>query len=136
MRMWMVDPRILCAKHLLGEHVEMHMFMGSIKKGKSIAGYIKKGLCDPSRIIERHNALAKEMESRGMNHKSPLGSIDDTFHEILNEKHPVNLKESTIDLINRCDECRKLFLEYRDGMEDDLDEDYREALKTKKNFEA
>ena len=26
MRMWMVNPRIMCRQHLLGEHVEIHMF--------------------------------------------------------------------------------------------------------------
>ena len=136
MRMWMVDPKIMCAKHLLGEHVEMHMFMGCIKKGKSIKGYIEKSLCDPSRIIERHNELSKEMERRGMNHKSPLGSIDDTFHEILNECHPIEETFSLTELLNRCDECRKLFLEYRDGMEDDLPPEVLEALQTKKNYEV
>ena len=53
MRMWMVNPEILCRKHLLGEHVELHMLVGWIIKGKSIQGYldtvnIKKSLDDLS----------------------------------------------------------------------------------------
>ena len=34
MRQWMVDPRLLCRKHLLGEHVENHMFIGTLKRVK------------------------------------------------------------------------------------------------------
>jgi hypothetical protein len=28
--MWMVDPRIMCRNHLLGEHAEIHMFVWNI----------------------------------------------------------------------------------------------------------
>ena len=35
MRMWNVDVTKMCNKHLLGEHVEMHMFVGIIIKGTS-----------------------------------------------------------------------------------------------------
>lgn len=49
MRMWMVDVKCLCRKHLLGEHSETHMFTGTIKKGTSILGYLKNGL------LETHN---------------------------------------------------------------------------------
>ena len=33
MRMWLVNPALLCRQHLLGEHVEMHMFAGHILEG-------------------------------------------------------------------------------------------------------
>ena len=36
MRMWMIDPTMLCTKHLLGEHVELHMFVGTINKNKKL----------------------------------------------------------------------------------------------------
>ena len=36
MRMWLVPPSHMCRKHLLGEHVELHMLLGTLKKGKSI----------------------------------------------------------------------------------------------------
>ena len=44
MRMWMVDPKIMCRKHLLGEHVEHHMFVGTINKRISIVGYLRDNL--------------------------------------------------------------------------------------------
>lgn len=72
MRMWMVNPKKMCRKHLLGEHVELHMFVGTIKKGISIQGYIDNGLVNPRMIKKRHKELVKEMERRGYNHNSPL----------------------------------------------------------------
>ena len=59
--MWLVDPNLLCNRHLLGEHLEMHMFIGTIKKGSKINGYVEGGLCDPTKIIFRHDELADEM---------------------------------------------------------------------------
>ena len=70
--MWLVDPQVMCRKHLLGEHVEMHMLVGTIARGKSLAGYVAKGLIDTTQIQSRHDALAQEMLARGYKHKSPL----------------------------------------------------------------
>jgi len=74
MRQWHVAPKHLCRQHLLGEHVEHHMFVGCINKGKSIEGYINDGLVEPSTLSERHDELVREMEARGYSHKSPLPS--------------------------------------------------------------
>lgn len=38
MRMWNINPRYMCRKHLLGEHVETHMLVGSLRKEKSVQG--------------------------------------------------------------------------------------------------
>lgn len=72
MRMWGVRPAMLCNQHLLGEHVEMHMFIGALRKGSSIEGFIKRGLVEVHRIPERHFHLSQEMLRRGMRHRSPL----------------------------------------------------------------
>jgi hypothetical protein len=68
MRMWNVDPKLLCHKHLLGEHLEMHMFASAIRENKSIARYLANGLVEPERIVKRHNELAQEMLDRGYRH--------------------------------------------------------------------
>ncbi len=47
------------------------MFAGTIKKGISTKGYEETGLVDLSKIRIRHDKIAKEMQRRGMNHKSP-----------------------------------------------------------------
>ena len=36
MRMWMIDPTLLCRKHLLGEHGELHKFIPSFRKQYSV----------------------------------------------------------------------------------------------------
>jgi len=101
MRMWGVEPSLLCQQHLLGEHVEMHMFVGTIRKGISIQGYIDKGLVDPAKIKQRHEELSAEMVFRGMNHNSPLLSF---------RKKPaceIDALGNKKELHRRCPACRE-----------------------------
>ena len=46
MRMWMVPPSKMCRQHLLGEHVEIHMLVGTMRKGKSMQGFYDNRLVD------------------------------------------------------------------------------------------
>jgi len=102
MRMWNIPPKVMCRKHLLGEHVEMHMFVGTIEKGTSIKGYLDNGLVNTGEIKTRHDLLAAEMVDRSYNHKSPL-------------EQPKALIQSSVDVLanlkelaRRCPECRAL----------------------------
>jgi len=98
--MWAVSAKRLCNKHLLGEHVEMHMFVGTILKNISIKGYISKGLVNPRKIIERHNEIAQEMLNRNMNHKSPL-----EFDCSILPNISLSVKNSRDELRKRCKNC-------------------------------
>lgn len=100
MRMWNIPPYKMCNQHLLGEHVEMHMFIGALKAGKSIQGYIDKQQVEVHNIIKRHDELAVEMIARGMNHKSPL-----RYSSILWNAGKVDINHNIIDLSNRCPFC-------------------------------
>lgn len=105
MRMWMVDPSKLCRKHLLGEHVECHMFVGTINRHKSLTGFFNNKLVIVEKIEERHEQLAKEMQARGMKHKSKLPAFKitkDLCGGIIDVD--ANIK----DLKKRCPECRIL----------------------------
>lgn len=62
----------MCRKHLLGEHLELHMLVGSLTKGRSIQGFLDNGLLEPQNLISRHNRLVKEMIFRGYKHNSPI----------------------------------------------------------------
>jgi len=106
MRMWMVEPKIMCRKHLLGEHVELHMLVGSINKNKKLNGFIDNGLVEIVSITERHNELVEEMNNRGYNHNSSLPEFDlkPEYKECF-----VNREESLNELISRCNECNKLY---------------------------
>jgi len=101
MRMWGVNPVLLCDRHLLGEHVEMHMLVGALNKGISTRGYQDAGLVVLSRIRSRHNALAREMTRRGMKHRSPLPPFTCRRGGHLDEA--ANLRE----LKRRCPACRQ-----------------------------
>ena len=100
MRMWMLPPEIMCRKHLLGEHVEMHMLVGTLQKGISVQGYIDNQLVELEHIRERHEQLVKEMLHRGYNHKSPLPDYPEVSGGV------VDRVENLRDLAERCPDCR------------------------------
>lgn len=101
MRMWMIPCEQMCNKHLLGEHVELHMLVGSIKKNKNIKGFLN-GLVNVQEIEPRHAEIVQEMQKRGMNHKSEIPK----FNSYL--KGYVNIEENKQELKNRCPKCREL----------------------------
>jgi hypothetical protein len=100
--MWMIPTNLLCRQHLLGEHKEIHMLVGCLNKNKNIAGFLNKGLVDPSSAEIRHQELVSEMTKRGYHHKSPLPKLQAV--SIIN----INIKENVNDLIHRCERCRRL----------------------------
>jgi len=99
MRMWNVDPQKMCRKHLLGEHVECHMFVGAINKGLSIKGYINNDLLEPQTLRQRHDLLVTEMIRRGYNHKSPLPEF------VCSRIGAVDELNNMFELKHRCKDC-------------------------------
>ncbi len=103
MRMWMVDPKIMCREHLLGEHRELHMLAGTIRKKKQLLGYLKRNILEPSGIERRHSELIEEMKRRGYKHKTPISVGDITY---LNKgMTKVIIDESYRELYKRCKRC-------------------------------
>ena len=105
MRMWEINPELLC-RQLLGEHKEVHMLAGSISKGKSINGYLSKRLVNPRRIKTRDHELAEEMTRRGYNHKSPMDIDCSNFTD-----NPVSIPHNRAELIRRCPGCAERILQ-------------------------
>jgi hypothetical protein len=75
MRIWDIQPKKLCRKHLLGEHSELHAIWAILTQGRK--GYSKhpetmrwKGKLKA--LYNRHQALVDEMTLRGYKHYSPL----------------------------------------------------------------
>lgn len=101
MRMWMLPPEWLCDRHLLGEHVELHMLAGCLRQQKSVQGYIDKGLVEIHNIHSRHEDIAKEILARGFMHQSPLPKFE-SFEAGL-----VDTQKSLADLHKRCPSCFK-----------------------------
>jgi len=106
MRMWMVDPRIMCRQHLLGEHAEIHAFVGAINHGYSIKGYLENDLLEVHSLYSRHEELAKEMKQRGYKHASGL----DEKWKHAETLGSIDRKKSFKQLINRCLGCRERYM--------------------------
>ena len=114
----MIDPSLLCKKHLIGEHGEMHKFIPSFRKGHRVDGRF-----DPivqiqfQGYIERHDAIVSEMTVRGFNHKSPMVDMPD-FKKIYSQHFNklVDVNVSYKDLIDRCPDCKKRITEYMEGV--------------------
>lgn len=108
MRMWMVDPRGMCRKHLLGEHVELHMIVGSLIKKKQLDGFVDKNCLEMKSLGPRHLALSQEMKRRGYNHMSPMPEWIrfEASEKVINSR--VNHKAALKDLHKRCPECKRL----------------------------
>lgn len=77
MRVWDVNVKHLCRKHLLGEHRELHGLWNILTKHGGKGGYsqhpeTKRWIGKTQALYNRHEALVKEMEKRGYNHRSML----------------------------------------------------------------
>jgi len=103
MRMWMTEPRLLCRNHLLGEHVELHMLAGTLRRGKSLGRFLTDALVDPTSVNSRHEELTEEMQRRGYNHQSPLPHVPYAGPRVLIDPS-TNLRE----LARRCTACALL----------------------------
>ena len=117
MRMWMINPKLMCNQHLLGEHVECHMFIGAMEKLKSMTGFIDKRLLEIHNIKQRHEELVAEMHSRGMKHNSILDCSKISQINVNNQiiswdwtcdrLGDIDKIENVNELFRRCDKCRE-----------------------------
>jgi len=108
MRMWMVDPKLLCRKHLLGEHGEIHKHRHNFVKHHSITNRIFPiAQIEPASMKIRHDLLAKEMIRRGYNHESPFEQPDISYLPDKERNAKVDIKNSLTDLKTRCPDCSK-----------------------------
>ena len=108
MRMWMVDPRLLCNKHLVAEHGEIHKHRHNFVKGHSIQGRISPVVqIEPLSMKQRHDDLVKEMIKRNMNHKSPYTQPDLSHYDKDLISVKVDLFVSLKDLCKRCEDCKE-----------------------------
>lgn len=109
MRMWMLPPAGMCRKHLLGEHVELHMLLGSLRRGKNIEGFLSGGLVDPQRIFFRHEELVAEMTRRGFKHNSALDEHEcATLASAHAGRAAIDTANNAHDLCQRCSDCAGL----------------------------
>jgi hypothetical protein len=111
MRMWMVNPKIMCRQHLLGEHVEIHMFIGTLNRKKSVKGYLEKGFLEVHNLYNRHEELVKEMKNRKYNHFSEVNKK----WKFMKKVGIINKEKNLSELINRCSKCKRRYSEFIDS---------------------
>jgi hypothetical protein len=107
MRMWMIDPRLMCSQHITGEHGEIHKHRHNFVKGHSIAG--RKGQIEPRAMKRRHDELAKFLK----NHKSPYEMPDLSGYDL--RGFTVDKVKSATELWKRCPACRQKADEFGGG---------------------
>lgn len=103
--MWMVDPQTLCRRHLLGEHVELHMAAAHLRLGRRVDGWANSNCLEPRAIGVRHKALVAEMASRGYRHASPLTQPKITAYQ--RPEAVVDRDTALAELVRRCPDCRR-----------------------------
>ena len=103
----MVNPKIMCRQHLLGEHVEIHMFAGTLSRGKTVKGYLEKGLLEVHSLYSRHEELVREMKRRGYKHCSAMDAKWMSAERLGVIDQEKNLEE----LLRRCSRCKRKYSE-------------------------
>jgi hypothetical protein len=107
MRMWMLNPVLLCRRHLLGEHGELHKFLPCWRKRQGITARVAGNAIEPGSYLARHDVLAAEMLRRGYRHESPCEQPDFSYLAIPEQRAVVDVQSSLAELVKRCPECRK-----------------------------
>jgi len=77
MRVWDIDPKLLCRKHLLAEHRELHGLWNILTKHGGVGGYSRhpetlRWVGKQKALYNCHEKLVAEFARRGYNHRSPL----------------------------------------------------------------
>ena len=109
MRMWMLPPEGMCRKHLLGEHVELHMLLGNMRRGKSIEGFLSGGLVDPQQLFARHEELVTEMTRRGFKHTSSIDACEcASLAAQYAGRTSISIAANAAELHRRCPDCAHL----------------------------
>ena len=78
------------------------MFLGVLKLGRKLDGYISSGLVETHNIKRRHDELAQEMVRRGYRHNSPMNDS-----HLFERASFVDIERSYGEVQSRCVECRR-----------------------------
>lgn len=103
-RQWLSPPDAMCRRHLLGEHLEAHIFVSKMEKSWSLDGFIRGSMFFGAEYIKfRHDWLSRYISG----HKTPLNidHIDLDRYPLL-EPDAYHMLKSVNDLIGRCEECK------------------------------
>lgn len=108
MRIWDIEPKYLCQKHLIAEHRELHGLWNILTKHNLKGGYSRhpetlRWVGKTKALYERHEKLIQEFIKRGYKHHTPLDKSlakgENTQNTLINtiSKQKVLLKEKPCD---------------------------------------
>lgn len=103
MRMWIVNPALLCRLHLLGERCEIHKYKHNFEKRHCTTGHIDQVF--PLQMKLRHDALALKLVQRGYNHNSPYEAPGEVLKAVPNIPATLQKSSDLQDLCRRCPAC-------------------------------
>jgi len=75
MRIWDIDVKDLCDKHLIAQHYEIHCIYGFRTKNLSrLSNHpeIGRWIGHLDALISKHNETVEEMKFRNINHHTPI----------------------------------------------------------------
>lgn len=109
-QMWMVNTKILCKKHLLKEHDDIHFFINEIARGISLHNYVYNNKLEMQSLRNRHEEITREMASRAMEHTTPLpvlswSCVEEVFEDIYHKR--INARDTFKELLKTCKTCRR-----------------------------
>ena len=110
MRMWMLPPETMCRKHLLGEHVELHMLSPeAYGAGKTFTGSSPGSWRTPGACSGGTKSLCSKCSGAAHRHASPL---DEAECETLARRYGhtgtgIDAGANAAELARRCPECAK-----------------------------
>ena len=107
MRMWMVDSKKMCRKHLGAEYVECLMIAACMKRKRRLDGYFAHNCIEPKSLVSRFAELKKEMLRRGYRARRTLLRADFSYLPAGQQRFRIDRKASSAMLYGRCAECRK-----------------------------
>lgn len=112
----MTEPEFMCRQHLLGEWRELFTFVGTLKKGKDISGYIENNLFEPKSLFLRYLVLKHEMTNRGYKVTKTLNYryIQKLIRKLPKSQltYKIDKDSSMKELLSRCEKCKKNYQEY------------------------
>lgn len=106
MRMWNIEPRLLCEKHLIQEHSDMHEIVFRFQLGLEVVGFVRDGSIDPTGVYVRHLNLEAEMTRRGATKFSPISFVQWRALSQWYGSQLIDVGQSLTELKNLCEACR------------------------------
>lgn len=110
MRIWDLDPSILCRKHLLSEHRELHGLWNILTVHKFKGGYSKhpetlRWVGKEKALFLRHESLVVEFKKRGYKHQTPLKSLGNQSGQEIQDKFILSIEEQILLLRSKSCDC-------------------------------